>query len=124
MTDYKKAWEDSVTYSHKLELKVQELEKTETHFAAELKAAENDYKRYKLLEVERDKLQISVKQLGNTIDSQQVWVDKYKAERDGVTRAYADECATNVYLKSALDVAMNENQRLTKIVEDYEAKEK
>jgi len=27
-------------------------------------------------------------------------------------------------LKAALDIAMSENQRLTKIVEDYEAKEK
>lgn len=48
-------------------------------------------------------LKDSAEQTGNTIDSQQVWVEKYKA---------------------ALDVAMSENQRLTKIVEDYEAKEK
>jgi len=46
-----------------------------------------------------------------------------EGDRDSYNRAYSDECATNVYLKSALDVAMNENQRLTKIVEDYESEE-
>ena len=47
MPDYKKAWEDSVKYAHKLEL---ELEKTKAYFAAELSAAKNDYGRYKQLE--------------------------------------------------------------------------
>ena len=40
---------------------------------------------------------------------------------DDLIAELCDEIAT---LKAALDVAMNENQRLTKIVEDYEAKEK
>ena len=46
---YKRAWEESAKYAHKLELRVQKLEKTEAHFEAELKAAENDYERYKKL---------------------------------------------------------------------------
>ena len=79
-------------------------------FRAELEAAKKDFDRIGQLLLEQDTL---------------------KAERDEALKAYADECATNVYLTkaieptmTALDVAMNENQRLTKIVEDYEAKEK
>ena len=68
-------------------------------FRAELKAAKKDFDRIGQLLLEQDTL---------------------KAERDEYNKAYADECATNVYLKAALDVAMSENQRLTKIVEDYE----
>ena len=67
-------------------------------FRAELEAAKKDFDRIGQLLLEQDTL---------------------KAERDEALKAYADECATNVYLKSDLDVAMNENQRLTKIVEDY-----
>ena len=47
---YKSAWEESAKYAHKLELRVQKLEKTEGHFKAELNAAKNDYDRYKKLE--------------------------------------------------------------------------
>ena len=43
---------------------------------------------------------------------------KLETEGDTSTKAYADECATNVYLKAALDVAMSENQRLTKLLEN------
>ena len=49
LQEAKKAWEDSVNYAHKLELRVQELEKTEGHFKAELNAAKNDYARHKEL---------------------------------------------------------------------------
>ena len=39
-------------------------------------------------------------------------------DEDEYGLAYANECTTNVYLKAALDVAMNENQRLTKLLEE------
>ena len=44
---YRKAWEDSAKYAHKLEL---ELEKTGGYFRAELNAAKNDYSRNRQLE--------------------------------------------------------------------------
>ena len=65
-------------------------EKIVIYLRTELEAANNDYKRYTLLEVERDE----------------------------TLRAYANECAANVYLKDALDLAMSENQRLTKLLEE------
>ena len=60
---------ERVTYEDVTE----EVEQLENAFDAELNAAKNDYARYKRLEAEN-------KMLGNTIDAQQAWVDKYKAQ--------------------------------------------
>ena len=81
-------------------------EKIVTYLRTELKAADNDYKRYKLLE----------------------------AEREASDRAYTDECAANVYLqdevkelkaendvlRNTISLLKNENERLTDWVEGLE----
>ena len=64
-------------------------------FRAELEAAWHDHEK--------------CAHLGRTIDSQQVWVDKYN-------KAYADECATNVYLRDDNAALKREVESLERII--------
>ena len=80
---------------------IEELEKLETQFEAELKAVKNDYERIKQLEAEKERLQ-------STIDFAHIVASRVEAERDTAELAYANECATNVCIKA-------ENQRLREI---------
>ena len=100
MTDYKKAWEDSAKYAHTLEL---ENAKLKQQFEAELNAAKNDYARYKRLETEN-------KILGNTIDGQQVWVEKYKDESEEHRQHWLDARAKVSHLKAVLGVLNTNNE--------------
>ena len=153
-------------------------ERIVTALRAELKAAKKDYVRIERLEgivlatnhaldkterlyidecVTNVYLEDTTRQLGNTIDSQQRWVEKYKADntwmrqeiervgaalftgKDGFYTGTEEDlyavgqfvegvCETNTRLmsveaerdtlKAALSVAMNENQRLTRLLED------
>ena len=84
LQEVRKAWEDSVKYAHKLELRVQELEKTEAHFEAELNATQNDYARYKLLKETNVELLEALETLSVVADTpypiDKKWLSHFVAE--------------------------------------------
>ena len=102
MTDYKKAWEDSAKYAHKLELENANLKQ---QFEAELNAAKNDYKRYKKLKAKKE---LWHREWNLLADFNDKLVEENEELREGVQEAYIegalDYCRRESLVREDIDV--------------------